>query len=68
QGTWTFSPQLSPIRWLGVWFDRRLSFRYHVEKGVGTPKKVAQHLRHLTNTKGGLPAAAVRKAVVTCVL
>lgn len=57
-----------PVRWLGVWFDRRLSFRHHVETRVAIAKKAAQHLGHLTNTKGGIPAAAVRKAVTTCVL
>ncbi|OHW97429.1 reverse transcriptase RNaseH [Colletotrichum incanum] len=57
-----------PIRWLGVWFDKRLSFQHHVETKLALAKKAAQHHGHLTNTKGGLPAAAMRKAVVSCVL
>ena len=54
--------------WLGVWFDKKLTFRHHVDTKVAAAKKVAQFLQHLSNTKGGLPAAAARRAVIACVL
>jgi hypothetical protein len=56
------------LRWLGVWFDRKLSFRRHVDTRIATAQRVARHLRSLANTSHGFPAAALRKAVTTCVL
>jgi hypothetical protein len=56
------------LRWLGVWFDRKLSFRRHVDTRIATAQKVARHLRSLANTSHGPPAAALRKAVTTYVL
>lgn len=39
-----------------------------METKVAAAKKVAHFLRHLTNTKGGLPATAVRKAAIARIL
>ena len=56
------------LRWLGVWFDRKLSFRRHVDTRIAAAQKVARHLRSLANTSYGPPTAALRKAVTTYVL
>jgi hypothetical protein len=56
------------LRWLGIWFDRKLRFRQHVDTRIAAAQKVARHLRSLANTSHGPPAAALRKAVTTCVL
>jgi hypothetical protein len=56
------------LRWLGVWFDRRLTFKKHVAMRTATARKIAHHLRPLGNTACGPPAAALRKAVMTCIL
>lgn len=56
------------LRWLGVWFDRKLRFRRHVEERVTKARRVAQHIRNLARTKDGPPASSLRKAVTTCVL
>ncbi|OHW91300.1 reverse transcriptase, partial [Colletotrichum incanum] len=64
----TIKASTKPIRWLGVWFDRKLTFRHHVETKKAAAKKAVQFLQHLSNTKGGLPAAAARRAVIACVL
>ncbi|KAI9055222.1 hypothetical protein LZ554_000186 [Drepanopeziza brunnea f. sp. 'monogermtubi'] len=56
------------IRWLGVWFDRKLKFRRHVRERAAKAKKVAQHIRNLAKTVHGPFAASLRKAVTTCVL
>ncbi|KAK2752250.1 reverse transcriptase [Colletotrichum kahawae] len=64
----TIKASTKPVRWLGVWFDKKLTFRHHVDTKVATAKKVAHFLRHLSNTKGGLPAAAALQAAIACVL
>jgi hypothetical protein len=56
------------LHWLGIWFDRKLRFRQHVDTRIAAAQKVARHLRSLANTSHGPPAAALRKAVTTCVL
>jgi ribonuclease HI len=56
------------LRWLGVWFDRQLSFKHHVAHRAAATKNLANHLRGLANTAHGPPPDAMRKAVTTCVL
>ncbi|RAL63176.1 hypothetical protein DID88_004255 [Monilinia fructigena] len=56
------------LRWLGVWFDRRLTFRRHVAERAGKARQVARHIRGLAKTVDGPPASALRKAVITCVI
>jgi hypothetical protein len=56
------------LRWLGVWFDRRLTFRRHVTERAAKARVVAHHIRGLARTVYGPPASVLRKAVVTCVL
>jgi hypothetical protein len=56
------------LRWLGVWFDRRLSFKRHVSERAAKARKVTYHIRGLARTADGPPASALRKAVITCVL
>jgi ribonuclease HI len=56
------------LRWLGVWFDRKLTFKRHVSERAAKARKVSCHIRGLARTADGPPASALRKAVVTCVL
>ena len=56
------------LRWLGVWFDRKLTFKRHVAERAGNARKVAHHIRGLARTIHGPPASSLRKAVITCVL
>lgn len=56
------------LRWLGVWFDRKLTFRKHVATRVAKAGRVAHHIRSLAKTTCGPPASSLRKAVITCVL
>ncbi|RYP52422.1 hypothetical protein DL769_010682 [Monosporascus sp. CRB-8-3] len=51
------------LRWLEVWFDRKLKFVKHVKRRVKTADGIVGHLRNITNTQRGLPANAVRQAV-----
>ncbi|EXU94515.1 reverse transcriptase domain protein [Metarhizium robertsii] len=55
------------IRWLGIWLDKKLTFRTHIEKWAAKAKKAAGHLHGLCNTKHGPLPAAVRRAVKACV-
>jgi hypothetical protein len=59
---------LPGLRWLGVWFDRRLNFRRHVVERTNKAMKVARHMRSLAAVQHGPPAAVMRKAVTACVL
>ena len=56
------------LRWLGVWFDRKLSFKRHVLERAAIARKVSYYIRGLVQTKDGPPASSLRKAVITCVL
>ncbi|RYC58905.1 hypothetical protein CHU98_g7303 [Xylaria longipes] len=51
---------LPALRWLGVWFDRKLTFKRHVEERVGKATRLSNHIRGLANTKYGPPADMIR--------
>jgi hypothetical protein len=55
------------LRWLGVWFDRKLTFKRHVATRNAKAAKVAYHIRSLANTAYGPPASSLRKATIACV-
>ncbi|KAF7566119.1 Dimer-Tnp-hAT domain containing protein [Pyrenophora tritici-repentis] len=55
------------LRWLGVWFDRRLTFRRHVATRTAKAARVAHHIRSLARTTYGPPASSLRKATIACV-
>ena len=54
--------------WLGVWFDRRLSFKHHVSEQVAKARNVSYHICRLARTVDGPPALSLQKVVITCVL
>ena len=56
------------IRWLGVWFDRKLRFRTHVEQRATTTRNVVRHIQSLANTQRGPQPSALRKVVKTVVI
>lgn len=55
------------LRWLGVHFDKKLTFRAHVEEWVARGNRVAGHLRAISNTMHGPPPWLTRKATRACV-
>lgn len=67
---WTVqaTPTNGAIRWLGVWFDRRLSFQTHARKAKKKGLTVTTALRSLSCTTRGVPPQAARAAAVACVL
>jgi hypothetical protein len=56
------------LRWLGVWFDRKLTFKQHVSERAAKARRVSRHILGLARTTNGPPASSLRKAVITCVL
>src|SRR6202165_1469668 len=42
--------KLPALRWLGVYIDRKLTFRRHISERCSKAEKVAWHLRGLANT------------------
>ncbi len=56
------------LRWLSVWFDRKLTFRRHVSEQAVKARKVSYYIRGLARTTYGPLASSLRKAVTTCVL
>ena len=45
--------------WLGVWFDRKLTFKRHISEWAAKARKVSHHIHRLAKTKDGPPASAL---------
>lgn len=61
------APDEKAMRWLGIWLDRKLTFKTHVERWAAKAKRVAGCLRAMANTHHGAPPNLVHKAVAACV-
>ncbi|KAI0992026.1 hypothetical protein K3495_g16160, partial [Podosphaera aphanis] len=55
-------------RWLGVYFDKKLSFKWHVNILASKALKVANALRSLGNTSRGCNPNLLRQATIACIL
>ena len=51
------------LRWLGVLFDRKLSFAAHIRAAAAKTRKAADALRMLGGVRRGAPASSLRLAV-----
>ncbi len=58
----------APLRWLGVYFDRKLRFKQHVQILSAKALVVGNALRSLGKTTRGVPPILVQRAVTACVL
>jgi ribonuclease HI len=56
------------MRWLGIWLDRKLTFKTHVEKWAAKAQAIAYHLKSLANTTRGPLPHAVHRAVTACIV
>jgi hypothetical protein len=65
-GTKGVSPEV--VRWIGVWFDRKLTFSHHVKMKEASGKKALGALARLANTEAGLSLQAVRQLYLACVI
>lgn len=55
------------VRWLGIWFNRSLSFREHIQYRTTQAKQAFYRLMRLANTERGLSPLAVRQIYMACV-
>ena len=62
------APSTSAIRWLGIWFDRRLTFKLHVSKAKAKALSAAGALHALSNTVRGTSPNITRSAALTTIL
>ena len=55
------------VHWLSVWFDRKLSFKTHVQKKIASATRTLHLLHRLLNSEWGLSAAAGRQLYSACI-
>ncbi|EED14280.1 ankyrin repeat and socs box protein, putative [Talaromyces stipitatus ATCC 10500] len=56
------------LRWLGILFDKKLTFKWHVGEAASKALTVANALRSLGNTVRGVKPHLLQQAVSACVL
>ncbi|EED20549.1 conserved hypothetical protein [Talaromyces stipitatus ATCC 10500] len=56
------------LRWLGILFDKKLTFKWHVRETASKALTVANALRSLGNTVRGVKPDLLQQAVSACVL
>ncbi len=62
------NPNRPYLKWLGVLFDRKLSFKWHVQEAASKSLTVSNALRSLGNTVRGVPPLPLQRATKACVL
>lgn len=62
------TPTQGSLRWLGVFFDRKLSFRTHVETLAARGRRLVNGVRALSNTVRGAPPLSVRRVIQACLI
>lgn len=69
-GPYTISPpgKGAATRWLGIWFDRRLTFHPHCKIMAARAKQTVTGILSLANTARGVRASLLRKVTTACVL
>ena len=66
-GSYQVAPNKT-TRWLGVHFDRRLTFKARVELACARANKIASHVKHLRGTTYGADLALICQTVQGCAL
>jgi ribonuclease HI len=56
------------VRWVGIWFDRKLSFRHHVKLKAASAMRAMGAIQRLANCESGLSPKAVRQLYNSCVI
>ena len=60
-------PSQEQIKWLGIWLDRKLTFKKHVEVRCAAATRAFYSIRRLSNTTKGLSFQATRQLYIACV-
>ena len=55
------------VRYLNVWFDRKLSFKAHVPKKIAAVNKMFHSINRLANTERDLSFQIFRKLYIACI-
>ena len=66
-GDYSLEPKAGALRWLGVFFDKALTFKAHVAAVAARAKRAAAGIRALGGTVRGAPPRLLRQATVACV-
>lgn len=61
-------PPDGATRWLGVWFDRKLSFKKHAKILAARASRTVAGIKALSNTTRGVRASLLRQATIACVI
>jgi len=56
------------VKWLGIWFDRKLSFKIHVENRIASASRMFYAISKLINTEKGLSFQAIKKLYIACII
>ena len=64
----TDTPATEHLRWLGIYFDRKLRFHHHITIMVNRASAVANRIRVLANTVRGLSQRHLRILTKTCMI
>ena len=56
------------VKWLGIWFDRKLDFKVHISTRVNQARSAFLRLSRLVNTERGLSPRAIRQLYIACVV
>ena len=54
-------------RWLGFWFDRKLSWKHHIQTRTASAMRVFMALSQLGNTERGLSQSALQQLYQSCI-
>ena len=55
------------VKWLGIWFDRTLSFKGHVDRMLAKANRVYHQIYRLANCGKGLSYQAMRQLYMACI-
>ncbi len=56
------------VRYLSVWFDRKLSFKANIQKRIAAANRMFHFINRLANTKRDLSFQAFRKLYIACII
>ena len=62
----TIKPK-NDVKWLGIWFNRKLNFKNHVEKRLALANRCFHQISRLSNCEKGLSIQAMRQLYIACI-